>query len=121
MLQILENEQQTWSNLVAYVQEHNVDCDLWVGDTLDVPITPDAAKTAKTKFDRFKATGAKVDHIKVIQSPAEAAKVCEILSRLCTLADVCRSLVSKRLKRVMLGLHQPCIPGNSQHISCEML
>ncbi|KAJ4523235.1 hypothetical protein HRR78_000730 [Exophiala dermatitidis] len=73
-LKILQNEQQTWSNLVKYVRENNVDCDLWVGDTLDVPMTPEIAKAAKQDFESYKAAGGKVDHIKVTQDPAEATK-----------------------------------------------
>lgn len=71
----MENEQQTWSGLVQYIRDNNVDCDLWVGDTLDVPLTPEAAEVAKNTFDRFKAAGGKVDHIKVTQDPTKAEEV----------------------------------------------
>lgn len=74
-LQILQNEQQTWSDLVQYVRENNVNCDLWVGDTLDVPITPEVAAVIKDSFDRFKAAGGEVSHIKVTYDPVEAEKV----------------------------------------------
>jgi hypothetical protein len=74
-LQILQHEQQTWSDLVQYIRENDIDCDLWVGDTLDVPVTPDVADIAKDAFNRLKAAGGKVDHIKVTHDPAEAAKV----------------------------------------------
>ncbi|KAL4974040.1 FAD dependent oxidoreductase-domain-containing protein [Aspergillus desertorum] len=63
-LKILDNEQQTWLALVEYVQQNNVDCDFWVGDTLDVPTTADVAAIAKKNFERFQAAGGKVDHIK---------------------------------------------------------
>ncbi|RFU32978.1 hypothetical protein B7463_g3391, partial [Scytalidium lignicola] len=76
--QILQNEQQTWSDLVQYVRENNVDCDLWVGDTLDVPVTQEVADITKDSFDRLKAAGGKVDHIKVTHDPAEAAKISRI-------------------------------------------
>ncbi|RDW60293.1 hypothetical protein BP5796_11899 [Coleophoma crateriformis] len=74
-LKILQNEGQTWSDLVQYVRENDVDCDLWVGNTLDVPVTPEAAEIAKDVYDRFKAAGGKTDHIEVTPEPAEAAKV----------------------------------------------
>ncbi|KAL3453240.1 FAD dependent oxidoreductase-domain-containing protein [Aspergillus insuetus] len=77
-LKILQNEQDTWSALVKYVRENNVDCDLWVGDTLDVPVTPEVAATAKTNFERYKAAGGKVDHIKVTHDPATAAEISQI-------------------------------------------
>ncbi|KAJ9148274.1 FAD dependent oxidoreductase-domain-containing protein [Pleurostoma richardsiae] len=77
-LKILENEQQTWSDVVAYVKENHVDCDLWVGDTLDVPVTPEAADKAKNTFERFKAAGGKVDHIKVTQDRQEAAELSRV-------------------------------------------
>ncbi|KAL4778835.1 FAD dependent oxidoreductase-domain-containing protein [Aspergillus varians] len=77
-LKILENEQQTWSALVKYVRENNVDCDLWVGDTLDVPVTPEVAATARETFERFKAAGGKVDHIKVTHDPPKAAEISHI-------------------------------------------
>jgi hypothetical protein len=76
--QILDNEQQTWLALVEYVWQNNVDCDLWVGDTLDVPTTPDVAAIAKRNFEHFQAAGGKTDHIKVTHDPTEASKVCSI-------------------------------------------
>ncbi|KAL4814714.1 FAD dependent oxidoreductase-domain-containing protein [Aspergillus spinulosporus] len=75
---ILENEQQTWLALVEYVRQNNVDCDLWVGDTLDVPTTPEVAAIAKKNFEHFKAAGGKVDHIKVTHDPTEASKISHI-------------------------------------------
>lgn len=62
-------------DLVQYVHENNVDCDLWTGDTLDVPMTPEVAKNARDVFEDLKAAGGNVDHIKVTQDPTEAAKV----------------------------------------------
>ena len=73
--QILQNEQATWSAVVDYVKKNNVDCDLWVGDTLDVPVTPEVAQAAKAKFERFKGAGGKIDNIKVTHDPAEAAAI----------------------------------------------
>ncbi|KAF1967608.1 DAO-domain-containing protein [Bimuria novae-zelandiae CBS 107.79] len=77
-IKIMQNEATTWRALVAYVQEHNVDCDLWVGDTYDVPLDDDVAKVAKACFERYKALGGKVDHIRVTRDPAEAAKISRI-------------------------------------------
>ncbi|KAL6399729.1 FAD dependent oxidoreductase [Ilyonectria robusta] len=77
-LKILQNEQQTWSDLVAFVRENDVDCDLWVGDTLDVPVTPEVARTARDQFEHFKAAGGKVDHIKVTHDPAKAVEMSRI-------------------------------------------
>ncbi|KAF7544102.1 hypothetical protein G7Z17_g10218 [Cylindrodendrum hubeiense] len=74
-LEILQNEQQTWSGLVKYIRENNVECDLWVGDTLDVPVTLEVAAKAKETFERFKAAGGKVDHIKFTHNPVKAAEV----------------------------------------------
>lgn len=71
----MQNEQDTWEALVKYVRDNNVDCELWVGDTMDVPITPEVAELAKTVFENYKAAGGKVDHIKVTHDPEEAAKV----------------------------------------------
>ncbi|KAL4875625.1 FAD dependent oxidoreductase [Aspergillus karnatakaensis] len=77
-LKILQNEQDTWSALVRYVRENNVDCDLWVGDTLDVPVTPEVAATAKNNFERYKAVGGKVDHITVTHDPTKAQEISQI-------------------------------------------
>lgn len=74
-LQILANEQATWSAVVQYVRANSVDCDLWVGKTLDVPTTPEVARQAKADFDRFRAAGGRVDgHVQVTESPAEAPR-----------------------------------------------
>lgn len=85
--QILQNEQQTWSDLVAFVRENDVDCDLWVGDTLDVPVTPEVARTARDQFEHFKAAGGKVDHIKVTHDPAKAVEVLTAPLVSCATAD----------------------------------
>lgn len=55
-----------------------MNCDLWVGDTLDVPMTPEIADKARDTFERYKAAGGNVDHIKVTHDPAEAAKISRI-------------------------------------------
>jgi glycine/D-amino acid oxidase-like deaminating enzyme len=55
-----------------------VDCDLWIGDTLDVPMTPEVASVAKDVFEDFKAAGGKIDHIKITHDPVEAAKISRI-------------------------------------------
>ncbi|KAK7917321.1 hypothetical protein PG985_010929 [Apiospora marii] len=74
-MKILQNEQDTWEALVAYIREHNVDCDLWVGDTLDVPMDAETASLAKDVFERYRAAGGKVDHIKMTSDPEEAARI----------------------------------------------
>ncbi|KAL1296941.1 hypothetical protein AAFC00_004547 [Neodothiora populina] len=77
-LKILANEWQTWSDMVQYVRENDVDCNLWVGDTLDVPMTPEVAARTANQFERVRAAGGKVDHIKVTTEPSEAAKISRI-------------------------------------------
>lgn len=77
-IKIMKNEASTWRALVAYIKGNNVDCDLWVGETLDVPLDDEVAKIAKEVFERYENLGGKVDHIKVIHDPAEAAKVSRI-------------------------------------------
>ncbi|KAF1849692.1 DAO-domain-containing protein [Cucurbitaria berberidis CBS 394.84] len=77
-IKIMNNESATWKALVAYVQENNVDCDLWVGETLDVPLDEDVAKAARDVFERYANAGGKVDHIKVTHDPAKAAKISKI-------------------------------------------
>ncbi|KAH7389681.1 FAD dependent oxidoreductase-domain-containing protein [Phaeosphaeria sp. MPI-PUGE-AT-0046c] len=79
-VKIMENEAATWKALVEYVQENEVDCDLWIGDTLDVPVTDEVAKTAKEMFERYKAAGGKVGHITVTHDPDEAVKMSRIKS-----------------------------------------
>ncbi|KAF1834961.1 DAO-domain-containing protein [Decorospora gaudefroyi] len=73
-IKILDNEQATWRALVAYVEENKVDCDLWVGETLDVPLDAEVAKIAREVFERYGAAGGKVDHIEVTHDPVEAAR-----------------------------------------------
>ncbi|KAJ4378376.1 hypothetical protein N0V86_006077 [Didymella sp. IMI 355093] len=77
-IKILNNEADTWNALVSYVRENNVDCDLWVGDTLDVPVDDEVARLAKEVFDRYKEAGGRVDHIKSTQEPGEAAQITRI-------------------------------------------
>jgi glycine/D-amino acid oxidase-like deaminating enzyme len=79
-LKIMDNEQATWRALVAYVKENNVDCDLWVGETLDVPLDDEVAKIAKEVFERYAEAGGKVEHIKVTHDPVEAVKKSRIRS-----------------------------------------
>lgn len=61
-----------------YVREEGVDCDLWVGDTLDVPITAEVADKAREIFERYQVAGGNVDLIKVTHDPGEAAKLSRI-------------------------------------------
>lgn len=60
---------------MQYVHDHKVDCDLWIGDTLDVAMTPEVATLAKDVFERCKAAGGKTDHITVTDEPSEASKI----------------------------------------------
>ncbi|WWC58905.1 uncharacterized protein I303_101450 [Kwoniella dejecticola CBS 10117] len=77
-IKILKNEQQTWEGLVSYVRKHNVDCDLWVGKTLDVLMTDDVAAVAKKTLSDYKAAGGDVSKIEVTSDPAQAEKVSRI-------------------------------------------
>lgn len=79
-IKIMNNEATTWKALVEYVEENNVDCDLWVGDTLDVPLDEEVAKITKEIFERYRDAGGKVDHIKVTHDPKEAAEMSKIRS-----------------------------------------
>lgn len=77
-IKILNNEAATWSALVNYVRECDVDCDLWVGDTLDVPVDDEVATLAKEVFERYREAGGQVDHIKATYNPADAARISRI-------------------------------------------
>ncbi|KAJ4357796.1 uncharacterized protein N0V89_002372 [Didymosphaeria variabile] len=77
-IKIMNNEAATWRALVAYVKENHVDCDLWVGDTYDVPLDDDVAKVAKECFERYRDLGGRVEHIKVTHDPAEAVRISRI-------------------------------------------
>ncbi|KAF3011269.1 hypothetical protein E8E13_011677 [Curvularia kusanoi] len=77
-IKILDNEADTWRALTNYVQEHKVDCDLWIGETLDVPVDDEVAELTKEIFERYKEAGGKVDHIKVTTEPTSAAQISRI-------------------------------------------
>ncbi|KAL1664913.1 FAD dependent oxidoreductase [Schizophyllum commune] len=79
-LKILANEQETWEKIVAYVKENNVDCDLWVGKTLDVPVTDEVAEATAKIFEACKAAGGPTDKVEVITDKAEAVKRSRIKS-----------------------------------------
>jgi len=99
-VKIMDNEAQTWKALVAYVKENDVNCDLWVGDTLDVPIDEEVAKVAKEVFERYANAGGKVDHIKVTHDPAEAARISKIKN-----AKACYSWKASTLQPWKLTAH----------------
>jgi len=99
-IKIMNNEATTWRALVAYVRENNVDCDLWIGDTLDVPIDEEVAKVAKEMFERYKNLGGKVDHIKVTHDPAEASKISRIKN-----AKACYAWSASTLQPWKLAAH----------------
>ncbi|KAG9190563.1 hypothetical protein G6011_08651 [Alternaria panax] len=79
-IKVMENEQATWRALVAYVKENNVECDLWVGETLDVPLDNEVAKIAREVFEGYAKAGGKVEHIEAIHDPARAAHKSRIKS-----------------------------------------
>lgn len=79
-IKIIKNEGETWKALVEYVRENEVDCDLWVGDTLDVPVDEEVAKTAKEVFQRYKDAGGDVGHIRVTENEDEARQWSKIKS-----------------------------------------
>jgi glycine/D-amino acid oxidase-like deaminating enzyme len=99
-VKIMNNEAATWKALVTYVQDNNVDCDLWVGDTIDVPLDKDVAKIAKEVFERYRDAGGKVDHIQVTHDPAEAAKISKIKS-----AQACYAWKASTLQPWKLTAH----------------
>ncbi|KAJ6493198.1 DAO-domain-containing protein [Mycena sanguinolenta] len=72
---LLEHEFETWTRLVNYIQKENVDCDLWVGDTLDVAMSKEVATQGAGVYNAYKAYGGKVDRINYISDAAEAEKV----------------------------------------------
>ncbi|KAF7317231.1 FAD-dependent oxidoreductase [Mycena chlorophos] len=72
---LLAHEWETWEKLVAFVQREKVDCDLWVGDTLDVAMTDEAAAKNLAVYEDYKAYGGKVDHITYTSVAVEAEKV----------------------------------------------
>ncbi|OCF45328.1 hypothetical protein I317_00851 [Kwoniella heveanensis CBS 569] len=77
-IKILKNEQETWEALVSYVKKHDVNCDLWVGKTLDVLMTDEVAQIAAKTFAEYKAAGGDVSKIEVTTEPESA----ETISRL---------------------------------------
>ncbi|KAJ7185227.1 DAO-domain-containing protein [Mycena filopes] len=72
---LLEHEQETWSRLVQFVKDKNIDCDLWVGDTFDVAMSEEVASDTAAIFDAYKAYGGKVDHIRYISDPTETEQI----------------------------------------------
>lgn len=99
-IKIMKNENDTWKALVSYVREHDVDCDLWVGDTLDVPLDDEVARIAKEMFERYQEAGGKTDHIKVTHDAHEAAKISRIKN-----AKACYSWSASTLQPWKLTAH----------------
>jgi glycine/D-amino acid oxidase-like deaminating enzyme len=99
-LKIQDNEKATWEALVTYVKENSVDCDLWIGETFDVPLDEEVASIARDIFENYKAAGGKTDHIKVTQDPTEAAKKTRIKS-----AKACYAWESSTLQPWKLTAH----------------
>ncbi|KAK0450918.1 DAO-domain-containing protein [Armillaria borealis] len=73
-LKILANEQETFERVVGYIHKYSVDCDLWVGKTLDVAIDKEVAAKAASIFERYRAAGGNVDHVEYITDRTEAIK-----------------------------------------------
>ncbi|ORY35319.1 putative FAD dependent oxidoreductase [Naematelia encephala] len=74
-LKIMDNERETWEKVVQYVKDENVDCDLWVGKSYEVSMTPDVAEQATKIYADVVAAGGKTDNITVVTDPAEAEKI----------------------------------------------
>ncbi|KAJ7584443.1 DAO-domain-containing protein [Mycena floridula] len=73
-LKLLANEQEAWERAVAYIRRENVDCELWVGTTLDVAMDEAVAAQAENIFHRFQAAGGQTNHIEHITDREEAVK-----------------------------------------------
>ncbi|KAK0503316.1 DAO-domain-containing protein [Armillaria luteobubalina] len=73
-LKILANEQETFEQVVRYIHKYNVDCDLWVGKTLDVTMNEKVATKAASIFERCRTAGGNVDHVEHITDRTEAIK-----------------------------------------------
>jgi len=55
-----------------------VDCDLWIGNTLDVPIDDEVARITKTVYNCCKNAGANMDHIAVTEDADVAAQISRV-------------------------------------------
>ncbi|CAO2658539.1 Nn.00g062620.m01.CDS01 [Neocucurbitaria sp. VM-36] len=99
-IKIMNNEAATWRALVEYIKKNTVDCDLWVGETLDVPLDDEVAELARDVFERYAKAGGKVDHIKVTHDPAKAAKISRIQG-----AKACYSWQASTLQPWKLTAH----------------
>ncbi|KAK7445712.1 hypothetical protein VKT23_014707 [Stygiomarasmius scandens] len=73
-LKILANEQETFEKLVEYVRANTVDCDLWVGKTMDVAMTEEVAAQCAENFNQLREDGGKIDGVEWIQDREEARK-----------------------------------------------
>ncbi|GBE83026.1 DAO-domain-containing protein [Sparassis crispa] len=119
-LKILANEQETWERLVAFIREEKVDCDLWVGDTLDVAVTTEVAEDMASVWESYKAAGGKVDHVKYVADKEEAVKISRLKSAVSLWAWNASTLYPWKLvayviqKTLDLGLHlQTWTPATS--------
>ncbi|KAF5374253.1 hypothetical protein D9758_004538 [Tetrapyrgos nigripes] len=73
-LKILANEQETFEKLVSYVKEEGIDCDLWVGQTLDVAMTEEIATRCAENYTQLEADGGNVSKVEWIKDRDEARK-----------------------------------------------
>ncbi|KAK8071156.1 hypothetical protein PG997_011359 [Apiospora hydei] len=83
----------------------NVDCDLWVGDTLDVPLDAETAALARDVFDRYRAAGGKVDHVKVTADPAEARRISRLAGAQACYAWPAATLQPRKLVAHVMGVN----------------
>ncbi|WWD16931.1 hypothetical protein CI109_101363 [Kwoniella shandongensis] len=56
---------KTWEALVDYITKEKVDCDVWVGKTLDVLMDDESVRAAAVNFEAFKAAGGNVSPIDI--------------------------------------------------------
>ncbi|OWZ50580.1 hypothetical protein C368_06725 [Cryptococcus neoformans 125.91] len=74
-LKILKNEQDTWESMAAYVKKHNVECDFWIGKTLDVCMTDEVAEAAAKTFSDYMEAGGDISKIEVTTDSNKAEEV----------------------------------------------
>nr|KIR84852.1 hypothetical protein I308_05028 [Cryptococcus tetragattii IND107] len=75
LCKILKNEQDTWESMAAYVRKHNVQCDFWIGKTLDVCMTDEVAEIAAKTFSDYFEAGGDVSKIEVTTGSKEAEEI----------------------------------------------
>lgn len=71
-----------------------------MGDTLDVPLDIETAELARDVFERYRAAGGKVDHIKVTTEPEEAVNITRLKD-----AQACYAWPASTLQPRKLAAH----------------